>query len=653
MNSLKGFFFVIVVLFVYHSHSQQVLGKKNMLKKQIGDSSRVKGNSKQVLLSSTATIQDYDILDNLGNTRFVDTTLSIKKDYKFNYLRRDNFGLIQFANIGQSYNRLSKNLTSSRLLPLFGARARHFNYFEIDDIRYYNVPTPLTELMFKTAFQQGQLLDAVFAVNTSRYFNFSIAYKGLRSLGNYQNALTSTGNFRITSSYNSKNARYRAKAHIVTQDLLNQENGGLRDEDIVKFTSGDVDFLDRGVFDPNFNDAENILVGKRFYLNHEYDIMPKLDSINKSLTIMQSVNFEDKYFQFDQATSSSFFGDSFSTNDIRDRVTLENFETEVSVNYKNNSVGDVVVGIRYNNINYGYDKITFLEDRTIPNRIQDDVIGLRAKYANTFGKLFVNSEFATNIFGEFDSRFLLASASYSINKDLAFDFSLQLSTTPTNYNLLLNQSNYLNYNWYNLDRFSNVDTSCIKFSLNSSKLFNVDLEYTTIDNFALFKISDESNGVKPIQLDQSISVAKIQIDKEFKFGNFGLDNILLYQYVDDMSSSINLPEIVLRNTLYYSNHLFKNKALFLQTGITLNYFSEYYMDGYDPLLSEFYTQNETKLGGFPRLDFFINAKIRQTRIFLKAEHFNSSFTGYDYFAAPNHPYRDFAVRFGVVWNFFL
>ena len=29
--------------------------------------------------------------------------------------------------------------------------------------------------------------------------------------------------------------------------------------------------------------------------------------------------------------------------------------------------------------------------------------------------------------------------------------------------------------------------------------------------------------------------------------------------------------------------------------------------------------------------FFINAKVRQTRIFLKAEHFNSSFTGYEYF----------------------
>ena len=77
------------------------------------------------------------------------------------------------------------------------------------------------------------------------------------------------------------------------------------------------------------------------------------------------------------------------------------------------------------------------------------------------------------------------------------------------------------------------------------------------------------------------------------------------------------------------------------------------MNGYDPLLAEFYTQNDTELGGFPKLDFFLNVKIRQTRLFLKAEHFNSSFTGYNYFSAPNQPYRDFTIRFGLVWDFFL
>ena len=114
----------------------------------------------------------------------------------------------KFSNIGQTYNTLSYDFANTSLMPVFGARARHFNFIEVEDVNYYYVPTPLTELMFKTAFEQGQLLDAFFTVNTTPQFNFSIAYKGLRSLGKYQNILTSTGNFRFTTNYKTKNNKY-------------------------------------------------------------------------------------------------------------------------------------------------------------------------------------------------------------------------------------------------------------------------------------------------------------------------------------------------------------------------------------------------------------------------------------------------------------
>ena len=107
----------------------------------------------------------------------MDTTLTIHKDYKFNYLRKDNFNLISFANLGQTYNTLSYDLTNPKLTPEFGARARHFNYMEIEETNYFSVPTPLTEIMYKTGFTQGQVLDALFSTNISRQFNFSIAYR--------------------------------------------------------------------------------------------------------------------------------------------------------------------------------------------------------------------------------------------------------------------------------------------------------------------------------------------------------------------------------------------------------------------------------------------------------------------------------------------
>ena len=604
-----------------------------------------------------ATIDMYLQYNTEVDTSMVDTTLTIQKDYKFNYLQKDNFGLIPFANIGQTFNSLSFNSINNETNPLFGARARHFNYLESNDTKYYQVPTPWTRLTYKTAFEQGQMLDAFFSVNLSKQFNFSIAYKGLRSLGNYQNALTSTGNFRVTTNYHTKNKRYKAKGHIVMQDLLNQENGGIRDEDIENFTSGDEEFLDRSVFDMNFENAENVLEGKRFFLNHSYDIVNKKDSIrNNRLTIVNEVFFQDKYFQFYQnSPSSNYFGESF-TSSINDKVTLEDFKTKAYVEYSNNILGEISFGINYTNFNYGYDSVVLFPNELIPNRIKANYFGVDASYKKTIKSISLKSIASLNLSDEFVGSYIDAELGLKLNKDIRISGGINISSRLPNYNFLLYQSDYTNYNWYNLNEFKNVNTQQLRFNIESQKFFNASLDISNIENYTYFNLEEiNEEGVrviKPQQYNSSLQYLRLKIQREFKVGNFALDNTVMYQNVLSDEEVLNVPALITRNTLYYSNYIFK-KAMQLQTGVTFNYFTEYNMNGHDPVLAEFYTQNSTKIGGFPRLDFFINAKVRQTRIFFKAEHFNSSFTGYNYFSAPNHPYRDFTIRFGLVWDFFL
>ncbi|MBT8274482.1 MAG: hypothetical protein KJO77_11800, partial [Bacteroidia bacterium] len=277
MNRVNLFLISFFFLGIIQAQDRPILQKQDpTIDPVTGDTlNRVsrKSTTNRNIKNLEAKIQDYKIISRANDSVYLDTTLSVQKEFKFNYLRRDEFDILPFSNIGQTYNTLSYDFSGNGLMPKFAARARHFNYMEIDDINYYYVPTPLTELMYKSGFEQGQLLDAFFTVNTSEQFNFSIAYKGLRSLGKYQHILTSTGNFRVTSNYKTKNNRYHARAHIVMQDLMNQENGGLRDEDLINFESGNREFIDRSVFDPQFEDAENILIGKRFHLDHRYDII--------------------------------------------------------------------------------------------------------------------------------------------------------------------------------------------------------------------------------------------------------------------------------------------------------------------------------------------------------------------------------------------
>ncbi|EPR72593.1 hypothetical protein ADIWIN_2407 [Winogradskyella psychrotolerans RS-3] len=603
-----------------------------------------------------ATIDMYLQFRNLTDSIQVDTTLTIKKAYKFNYLQTDNFNLMPFANIGQTYNTLSFDSWDKNTAPLFGARARHFNYLEHNDIMFYEVPTPWTRLTYKTAFEQGQLLDAFFTVNLSRQFNFSIAYKGLRSLGNYQNTLTSTGNFRFTSNYTSKNKKYQAKGYVVMQDLLNEENGGLETEDLDNFSLGNEEFLDRSVFDPAFQDAENTLEGKHFYFEHAYSLLQQKDSLsNNSITLFNKISLEDKYYQYSQTTAAEdFFGEAFSTS-INDKVKLENFKTALGLKYSNNIIGDLEFAINYTDVNYGYNSVVLFPSGTITNRIQSNFLGLEGTYSKTYKGFNITGSGGLNLSDTFVGSYLDGNISLKLNEDIALSGGIAINSRLANYNYLLYQSDYINYNWYNLESFKNVNTQQLKFKIESQKWLNAYVDLSNIDNFTYFNLKETIDDVKtiePKQYNKPLQYFRLKLQKEFNVGNFALDNTLMYQNVVSDEDVLNVPAIITRNTLYYSNQLFK-KSMTLQTGITFNYFSEYNMNGYDPLLAEFYTQNETKLGGFPRLDFFINAKVRQTRIFFKAEHFNSSFTGYDYFSAPNNPYRDFTIRFGLVWDFFL
>ena len=645
-------YILLTFLFVTQFFFAQVLESSQGLS---GSQQKIEKKRKTDVYKDSIKIVDYNIFNIVKDTTFVDTSLTIKKDYKFNYLRKDEFGLMPFANAGQTYNSLKVKDDDLGMLPLFGARARHYNYFETHDINYYHVPTPLTELFFKTVFEQGQILDAFFTVNTSKQFNFSLAYKGMRSLGNYQNSLTSTGNLRMTSNYVSKNTNYEAKAHMTFQDLFNEENGGLTDDDLENFTSGDEDFLDRSVFDPEFQNAENILEGKRFFLDQKYYISKAGDSVSTTLSIDNKISFEDKYYQFDQTAQNDFFGDAFSTG-IRDKVSLENFETTAGLTLEN-TLGSFSGGVGFNNFNYGYNFSTLLDGQLIPNRITGNNLSLYATYYKDINRLQFESDLEAIVIGDFEGFDFKANAKYKINDLSEVSAAINLRSRAANYNLMLYQSTYLNYNWFNKNAFSNELSTNLTLAYESNKLFNVSFDYNVIDNFSYFAFSEEDNdddgGVKPFQATDKVSYFEVTIDKEFHLGNFNLDNKLLYQQVIDGEGIINIPDIVLRNSLYYANHFFKNNALYLQTGIVFNYFTSYFADSYDPLLAEFYTQNETSIGGFPRLDFFVNAKVRQTRIYLKAEHFNAAFTGYDYFSSPNYPYRDFSIRFGLVWNFFL
>ncbi|WP_010518561.1 putative porin [Croceivirga radicis] len=644
---------------------KEPLDKKGDLNLNRSKKDSVNGKKKEKEVQDV-TIANYKIINFERDTIFLDTTLNINKEYKFNYLRKDDFELMPFANLGHAYNRLSRSENPYHFFPRIGASARNIAYFEVEDINYYNVATPLTELFFKTTMERGQLLDALLTLNTSKRFNASVAYTGLRSLGKYDYEQTQAGRFRATFNYRTLNNRYWVRGHFAAQDLEGEESGGLADK-VLQFESGDENLLDRGRIDLRYTNADNKIVGKRYFLDHQFNLVrPKRDSIKSRSTLLaigHQFNYETKYYQFLQSARVDELGEALFVSPIDDKSTLRTTYNQLTANFSNKNLGNLNAGISLYNYDYAFGSLVIKDEGVIPSQLKGEEIGVVASYKNKLGGLEVDGKLRYTVSGELTGNMLDTQVGYQINNNHRIYGKLFLRSKLPDFNYLLYQSDYTNYNWYNKDSFENEQVKTLTGGFASKWFGNLNIDYSLLDNYTYFGLAPDitqeaidagyqDSFVRPFQDSGTINYLKVKYQKEIKYKKWALNNTFMYQEVNQDAEVLNVPQLVTRNTLYFSSDVF-DKAMFLQTGVTFKYFSTYKMDGYNPLLAEFYTQTLEDNGAYPLIDLFINAKVRQTRIFLKAEHLNTIWTKeYNYYAAPNYPYRDFVIRFGLVWNFF-
>ncbi|MCF6349769.1 MAG: putative porin [Flavobacteriaceae bacterium] len=608
----------------------------------------------KVKLSGKTKFTDYKIFSHKKDTTYIDTTLTIAKDYVFNFIRKDAFELLEFQNQGQTFNNLAYTFTETSLYPELGARAKHFSHFEVEDIKYYEVPTPTTELAWRTGLEQGQVLDALITLNTSKRQNISLSYKGLRSLGKYRNTLSSHGNMRLTYSYQSKKGNYNLRIHQTAQQIINDENGGLTPDSIIFFETNDPDFKERGRLVTNFIDATNILRSNRSYLEHDYAIWRRLDSLSNtktSLKIGHVLNYETKHYEFNQVAQNDFFGNAFDS-EINDKNKLRKLYNQVNVSLTSPVIlGTLKLHLDNYNYNYRYQNLVNINNQTIAQSLNGNVSSFGADWVTYYKNIKIHAKAASTITNDLNANYIKATATYKKDSLFTINASFLNNSKSPNFNFLLNQSTYQAYNWQN--SFKNELTRTLFFELKSDKWINATAQITQLDNYAYFTDIDNDGQIEPIQFNGIVNYLKIKVSKKIKFKKFTVDNTVMYQNVTNGKEVLRVPDFVTRNSLYYSSYVFKKKPMFLQTGITFKYFTKYFANDYNPLLSEFSVQNDTEIGNFPLIDLFVNAKIRQTRIYFKAEHLNSLFSKKNYYTAPTYPYRDFVIRFGLVWNFFI
>jgi len=672
-----------LVLIFFLSHLNLISQNIDLEQKLKAQEEREKLEKESENKKDTLSTDYYKIFYLDGTVETADTSLNIYKDYKFNFLRNDSFDLISFANSGHTFNKLAYDFKSFNK-PNIGAKAKHFNYFEKEDIGYYKVPTPFTEIFAKSTFEQGQILDILVSVNFSPQYNLTLAHKGYKSLGKYQSTRSRGNQFRLSSNYNSKNNLTSWRFHFTSQNIFNQENGGLTSEDIYFFeqapdyfeldNNGNQIINDDGSFKMIYYDgyldrsrlgswifAEGSLYSKRFFSNIQRVLLR--NNNKNTLSLNYQFTHEYKKLEYKDKTRGALFGEIYDDQIISDQSRFIEQENKLILSSDLNKFGKL--DFQYSFTNWSNNYKIYDQENTIGiiSELKLDQANISINWLINLKKFNFKFNYNKSSKDEFRSDYLSFNINGNLIKNIDFELSSSLIEKSPNFNFKFFRSAYKDYNWYNSD-LNNEKISNLNLKISYKELLVLTGDYNLIDNYTFFREStnsligetDNKRLAVVNQVEDQIKYYSIKLFSKVDIGKFSIVNTAKYQQkeqdidIQDLST-LNVPEWITRNTIMFSSEVF-NKSLFIQTGITFNYFTKYYADYYNPLISEFVTQNYREIGDFPRFDFFFNAKIQQTRVFIKVEHLNSSFTGYDYYSDPFNPYRDMSVRLGLVWNFF-
>jgi hypothetical protein len=386
---------------------------------------------------------------------------------------------------------------------------------------------------------------------------------------------------------------------------------------------------------------------KREYRNTQVDINPwvRINKTEDSSTIFShfldyQFNYSGSFTKYTDANIASegfynvFYLDTVSTKDSSHWRGISN-----GLNYtlKINSINAKLKLGYKNEINQVYQ---YLDSTFMNSSATAGFFISKNKYSGFVKANFIFSGPNANDYSaEISNQYI-----QSIAK-IPFVFKLNAHIEKRHPDFIFNTWLSNHFAWNN--NFSPTDKIQSMFSVSTiDNGFDAGIVYQSMSNLIYF-----NELSVPEQTSVSIQNISAFIHKDvLLFKHLGIG--ARYQFQNSSYKAIvSVPDHIVNGSLYYQGNLFK-KALQLQIGFNAQYFSEFYGYAYMPAINQYYVQTTKTVGGYPFVDFFLNARIKPVRIFIKIDHVTQGFMGNNYSLSPGYLQNDRAFKFGINWLFF-
>lgn len=542
---------------------------------------------------------------------------------------------------------------------------------------YYRARSPFTQATYASAGQkinQEQILDVIHTQNINKNLNAGLILNFMSGEGQYNFQEHKKKTFAFFTSYIGEN--YAFFGHISTNDISQQENGGIQDEHYLE-TSKPKDIpVNLGLESKALSRIKNT----NFQILNYYafgKFTSDQDSVSKAKMsdepqlpqgwgrLTYKLRFEKTGRSYTDLNPQSVFYHHIYYDSVQtyDTTYFRTWENEVALELRSNPQRKISLGSRFGlrnemekysengtldtiiNIHKGDTSFTNIHNKTIGNTSVFgeifNTIGERFQWT-AWGTLYLlgyksgNTEIHGNI------RETLGKKDNPVFIRMFGHFSLKRPV----YRLNHFSSNY--FVWNNDFRYVKDLTAGVSLR-KPEKHAGIQLQASFLNQYVYF----DSLAV-PVQYSGSLVLYNLELYKDFYLWKFSFLNQLCIQQASK-PGVLPLPLVNFRNSTSFNHTIhFKNTGgqLQLQLGFDLYFQTTYYGYAYMPATGQFYVQQKKKIGNYPFLDTYLNIKIQRTRFFVKVQHVTSGLLGPHYFTVVDYPMNQLFFKFGLSWTFY-
>ncbi|PKP43842.1 MAG: hypothetical protein CVT95_11700, partial [Bacteroidetes bacterium HGW-Bacteroidetes-12] len=503
------------------------------------------------------------------------------------------------------------------------------HFFKKKHIRIFNLigTKPFSNISYVNASRKEQLFSIYHQQQFGKALDFGFYLNKTSSSGEYVNQAVNTSDFDVFLNFINKANTYRLKLNFDYKRLKQQENGGI---------SNKSEFEENLFVSPlsatiNLQNSRDQTTSYFYAINQSLDIY-KIKN-NKFYMLLNSTYSSDERMFYDNDPLSSIYNDIFiDTLNTIDSIFSTSFDNEFGFGLRNNK--------QYVSVSASHSFNNYFQSFGLDTSYTNSFVGGAYQLKDSVFRLDFKTKYGFQGYrkGDFYNELRF---SYMPIKNVTYNFHGSYFLSEPNLKTVNYTSNH--FEWRNYD-FSKQTVS----SLRGSVLFN---KYQ-LELLADIKLLDNAiyyNTFSVVtQHDNPSSMTTFSVSKKYRLYKFHFKTALFYQTTSN-DYLFPLPEFIGRQLVYYEATAFK-KVLRFQFGFNVSYNSAYYGYAYMPALTEFYIQNKQQIGDYPYVDVFLNMHLKKAQIFLKYEHINSGWNGYDFYATAGYPALTRSLKFGVSWN---